>query len=55
VRGIDRTIADLDHLVNVEGLDDGEARRRRELLELFRTSHAENPIDYTTLTMQRRR
>jgi hypothetical protein len=46
---------DLNKLINVGGLDDAEAHRRRELLEIFRTSQAQNPIDYAVLTMQRRR
>ena len=47
--------ADLNGLIKVESLDDVEAQRRRELLDIFRTSAAQSPIDYAILTMQRRR
>jgi hypothetical protein len=46
---------DLNTLMRVGGLDDAEVQRRRELLEIFRTSTAQSPIDYAVLTMQRRR
>ena len=46
---------DLRQLIGAEGLDDAEAMRRRELLEIYQTSQAQNPIEYTILTMQRRR
>ena len=38
-----------------EGLNPEETQRRRELLGIFENSKAANPIDYTVLTMQRRR
>lgn len=47
--------ADLNSLIAVEGLDAAEVSRRRELLNIFRTSDTGNPIDFTMLTMQRRR
>jgi len=47
--------ADLNELIGAAGLDDAETRRRRELLDIFRTSDAPSPIDYAVLTMQRRR
>ena len=47
--------ADLNALMNAEGIEPDEAVRRRELLGIFQASKAENPIDYAVLTMQRRR
>jgi hypothetical protein len=47
--------ADLTQLIGEEGLDDAESQRRRELLEILRTSEVSSPIDYAVLTMQRRR
>ena len=46
---------DLNALMSVGGPDGAEVQRRRELLEIFRTSEAQSPIDYAILTMQRRR
>lgn len=46
---------DLQELIGVPGLDETEAQRRRELLALFRSSQPRDPIEYTALTMQRRR
>lgn len=46
---------DLNRLIEAADLDEGESRRRREVLDIFRTAEAESPIDYTILTMQRRR
>ena len=48
-------VADLKTLINAAGLDAEEANRLGELLGIFETSQAENPIDYTVLSMQRRR
>jgi hypothetical protein len=49
------TEADLDTLIAAGGLDAAETDRRRELLDILRTSDAASPIDYAVLTMQRRR
>jgi hypothetical protein len=47
--------ADLNILINAAGLEEAESRRRRELLDIFRTSDTLSPIEYAVLTMQRRR
>jgi hypothetical protein len=47
--------ADLRELIEAGGLDEAEVRRRRELLDIFQRSDARDPIEYTALTMQRRR
>jgi hypothetical protein len=46
---------DLQRLAGDADLDDAEANRRRELMAIFRDSAAKSPLDYTTITMQRRR
>jgi hypothetical protein len=46
--------ADLNQLIDAPDLDKAEAQRRRELLDIYRTSQAQNPLDYAVLTMQRR-
>jgi len=47
--------ADLHRLIDVEGLDEPEVRRRKELLRIFRTSEARSPIEFTMLSMEKRR
>jgi hypothetical protein len=47
--------ADLNRLIAVPGLDAVECARRREQLHIFQHSDASSPLDFTTLTMQRRR
>lgn len=47
--------ADLEELINADDIDEAEAQRRRELLEIYRTADAASPIDYAVITMQRRR
>lgn len=47
--------ADLNKLIGVAGVDEAEAGRRRELLDIYRTAKAQSPIDYAVLTMRRRR
>jgi hypothetical protein len=47
--------ADLEKLIAVKGLDAAEVARRKELLHIFQQSETGNPLDFTTLTMQRRR
>jgi hypothetical protein len=47
--------ADLNRLIAAKGLDAAEVARRRDLLRIFQQTDAANPIDFTTLTMQRRR
>lgn len=46
---------DLKDLIEAAGDDEAEASRRREVLDILRTAEADSPIDYTILTMQRRR
>ena len=47
--------ADLEQLIAEPGLDGAEVARRRELLQIIRQTEASNPIEFTMLTMQRRR
>jgi hypothetical protein len=47
--------ADLNALIAAAGTDGAELTRRQELLRIFHESEAGNPIDFTMLTMQRRR
>ena len=47
--------ADLNSLIHEEGVDEAEGTRRRELLDIYRTSSADSPLEYAILTMQRRR
>lgn len=47
--------ADLNELIEARDVDAAEVQRRRELLSLFQGSEARDPIEYTVLTMQRRR
>lgn len=50
----DGVSADLGALITAAGADEAEAQRRRELLDIYRSSAAQSPLDYTILTMQRR-
>ena len=47
--------AELRGLIAVPGLDDAEVTRRTELLRIFQQSPNAGPLDFTMLTMQRRR
>lgn len=47
--------ADLKKLIAIAGLDDAEVARRKELLQIYQNSTASSAIDFTVLTMQRRR
>jgi hypothetical protein len=47
--------AQLQRLVDVPGLDEPEAERRRELLKLFRTCDNRGALEFAALTMQQRR
>ena len=47
--------ADLKRLIEAGGVDEPEARRRRELLRIYQTSEARGAIEFTTLSMQKRR
>jgi hypothetical protein len=47
--------AELRRLIEVPGLDLPEVERRRELLELFRESPDLTPLEFTALSMARRR
>ena len=47
--------ADLERLIGAPGLDEPELRRRRELLELYRTAGDREPIAFTAYSMTRRR
>lgn len=49
--GVER---DLEALVATAG-DDRERERRRELLELYRRAETRSPVDFTALSMSRRR
>jgi hypothetical protein len=47
--------AALQGLIEVNGLDEPEKTRRRALLRIYQESQDKSPLDFTTLTMQRRR
>lgn len=47
--------AELQRLIDVPGLDQPEVERRRELLELFRESPTRSPLEFTALSMAKRR
>lgn len=51
----DKVEADLRRLVDAPGVDDREIARRRELLELYQGSADRQPIEFTALSMERRR
>ena len=47
--------ADLQRLIEEPAIDDSEIERRRELLRLYQTDEAREPIDFTSYSMKRRR
>jgi hypothetical protein len=47
--------ADLERLIAAPGLDVAETERRRELLRIFRGPEARGPLEFTVLSMQKRR
>ena len=47
--------ADLQRLIEAPAVDDSEIERRRELLQLYQTGEAREPIDFTSYSMKRRR
>lgn len=51
----DQVEADLQRLIEAPAVDDSEIERRRELLQLYRTGAAREPIDFTSYSMKRRR
>jgi hypothetical protein len=51
----DQVEADLQRLIEEPAIDDSEVERRRQLLQLYRTDEAREPIDFTSYSMKRRR
>lgn len=51
----DQVEADLRHLVEAPDVDNTEIQRRKNLLELYRTSTIREPIEFTSYSMRRRR
>lgn len=47
--------AELRRLIDAPGVDAPEVERRRGLLELFRSSPARKPLEFTALSMEKRR
>ncbi|HEX8276207.1 MAG TPA: hypothetical protein VF615_26445 [Longimicrobiaceae bacterium] len=47
--------ADLLRLIDQPGVDEPERERRRELLHVFRTTQVREPIEFTALSMRKRR
>ena len=47
--------ADLRQLVEAEGVDSAEIERRKALLQLYQSSPAREPIEFTSYSMKRRR
>lgn len=47
--------AELQRLIDAPGVDQPEVERRRELLELFRESPTRSPLEFTALSMAKRR
>lgn len=47
--------ADLRRLIEMEGLDRREIERREELLQIFRDSETHDAMEFTALSMQKRR
>lgn len=47
--------ADLRRLMDAPGVDEPELERRRELLRLYRTTEVREAIEFTALSMQKRR
>jgi hypothetical protein len=51
----DQIEADLQRIIEAPDVDDSEIERRKELLELYRSSPAREPIEFTSYSMKRRR
>jgi hypothetical protein len=51
----DEVEADLRALIDAPGIDEREAARRRDLLRLFETQETCEPIQFTALSMEKRR
>jgi len=51
----DQVEADLQHLIDADDIDDWEIKRRKDLLELYRTMEVREPIEFTSYSMKRRR
>lgn len=51
----DQVEADLHHLIEAPDVDDVEIERRKELLRLYQSSRTREPIEFTSLSMKRRR
>jgi len=51
----DQVEADLQRLIEAPDVDDSEIERRRELLQLYRSSEVREPIEFTAYSMKRRR
>ena len=51
----DQVEADLRQLVAAPDVDNSEIERRKDLLELYLTSEARQPIEFTSYSMRRRR
>ena len=47
--------ADLHRLIEAPGIDDTELKRRKALLELYRSGKVREPIEFTSYSMKRRR
>ena len=47
--------ADLKRLIEARGIDEAELKRRKELLELYRSGEVREPIEFTSYSMKRRR
>jgi hypothetical protein len=47
--------ADLQRLAEAPNIDDLEIKRRKELLQLYRSSEVREPIEFTSYSMKRRR
>jgi hypothetical protein len=47
--------ADLQQLVEAPDVDNTEVERRKNLLELFRSSPTREPIEFTSYSMKKRR
>ncbi|HKU74833.1 MAG TPA: hypothetical protein VJR02_13055 [Pyrinomonadaceae bacterium] len=51
----DQVEADLQRLLKAPDVDDVEIQRRKDLLQLFKSSETREPIEFTSYSMQRRR
>ena len=47
--------ADLRRLIDAPGMDEPEVERRRDLLRLFQGSEGHQPIEFTAMSMEKRR